>query len=113
MGLGAGVGIDATVSPRLSAANEILRFVRRGAIYSVATFSDSDAEAIELEVGPDSHAVGKTLTELQLPHSLIVGGVQRGDKAFVPTGQTRIELGDHLVVIALPESIPVAEHLSG
>lgn len=113
MGLGAGVGIDATVSPRLSAANEILRFVRRGAIYSVATFSDSDAEAIELEVGPDSRAVGKTLIELKLPHSLIVGGVQRGEKAFVPTGNTRIEVGDHLIVIALPDAISVAEHLSG
>ncbi len=113
MGLGAGVGIDATVSSRLSAADEILRFVRRGAIHTVATFSDSDAEAIELEVGADSYAVGKTLMELKLPHSLIIGGVQRGDESFVPRGDTRIEVGDHLIVMALPEAIAAAEHLSG
>lgn len=113
MGLGAGVGIDATVSSRLSAANEILRFVRRGSIQRVATFSDSQAEAIELEVGPNSHAVGKTLIELKLPHSLIIGGVQRGDDAFVPRGNTRIEVGDHLIVIALPDAIAAAENLSG
>jgi trk system potassium uptake protein TrkA len=113
MGIGAGVGIDATVSSRMSAANEILRSVRRGVIYSVATFSDSDAEAIELEVGPESKAIGKTLADLKLPRSLIVGGVQRGDEAFVPRGDTVIEVGDHLIVIALPEAIAIAEKLSG
>lgn len=113
VGLLPGIGIDATVSSRLSAANEILRFVRRGVIHSVATFSDSDVEAIELEVGPSSPAVGKTLADLKLPHSLIIGGVQRGDNAFVPRGNTAIEVGDHLIVIALPEAIKTAEKLSG
>ena len=113
VGMLSGLGIDATVSSRLSAANEILRFVRRGVIYSVVTFSDSDAEAIELEVGPDSPAIGKTLADLKLPHSLIIGGVQRQDKAFVPRGITEIQEGDHLIVIALPEAISTAEKLSG
>jgi trk system potassium uptake protein TrkA len=113
VGLLSGIGIDATVSSRLSAANEILRFVRRGVIHSVVTFSDSDAEAIELEVGPKSPAIGKTLADLRLPHSLIIGGVQRGSKAFVPRGKTTIEVGDHLIMIALPEAIATAEKLSG
>jgi trk system potassium uptake protein TrkA len=113
VGLLQGVGIDATVSSRLSAANEILRFVRRGVIHSVATFSDSDAEAIELEVGPSSPAIGKSLADLKLPHSLIIGGVQRNGEAFVPRGNTEIEAGDHLIVIALPDAIATAEKLSG
>ena len=113
MTLGGSIGIDATISSRLSAANEILRFVRRGAIVSVATFSGSDAEAIELEVGPNSSAIGKTLAELHLPHSLIIGGVQRGKESFVPRGNTRIEVGDHLIVILLPDALATAEKLSG
>lgn len=113
IGLLSGIGIDATVSSRLSAANEILRFVRRGTIHSVVTFSDSDAEAIELEVGPKSPAIGKTLADLRLPHSLIIGGVQRGSSSFVPRGNTQIEAGDHLILIALPEAIATAEKLSG
>ncbi len=113
VGLLSGIGIDATVSSRLSAANEILRFVRRGVIHSVVTFSDSDAEAIELEIGPNSRAIGKTLADLKLPHSLIIGGVQRGSEAFIPRGDTKIEVGDHLIMIALPEAIATAEKLSG
>jgi trk system potassium uptake protein TrkA len=113
VGLLSGIGIDATVSSRLSAANEILRFVRRGVIHSVVTFSDSDAEAIELEIGPNSPAIGVTLADLKLPHSLIIGGVQRGSEAFVPRGNTKIEAGDHLIMIALPEALATAEKLSG
>lgn len=113
IGLLSGIGLDATVSSRLSAANEILRFVRRGVIHSVVTFSDSDAEAIELEVGPGSGAIGRTLADLKLPHSLIIGGIQRGAEAFVPRGTTTIEVGDHIIAIALPEAIGAAEKLSG
>jgi len=113
VGLLGGAGLDATVSARMSAANEILRFVRRGVIYSVATFSDSDAEAIELEVGPGSPAVGMMISDLRLPPSLLIGGIQRGDRAFVPRGDTTIEQGDRLIVIALPEAIAAAERLSG
>jgi len=108
-----GEGIDAAVSSRMSAANEILRFVRRGVIYSVVTFADSDAEAIELEIGPNSDAIGKTVAELHLPHSMIIGGVQRGENAVVPRGDTMIEAGDHLIVITMPETIVLAEKLSG
>ena len=113
IGLLAEAGIDASVSSRMSAANEILRFVRRGVIHSVVTFADSDAEAIDLEVGPSSPAIGRTLADLHLPHTMIIGGIQRGAGAFVPRGTSKIEVGDHLIVITLPETIGIAEKLSG
>jgi len=113
VGLLGGSGIDATVSSRLSAANEILRFVRRGVIHSAVTIPGSEAEAIELEVGSKSPAVGKTLAELKIRRSVIVGGIQRNGEAFVPRGDTEIQVGDHLIVIALPDGITAAEKLSG
>lgn len=113
VGLLGGFGIDATVSSRISAANEILRFVRRGVIYSAVTIPGSECEAIELAVGPDSPAAGKTLRELHLPKTVIVGGIQRDGTAFVPRGNTQIEVGDHLIVVALPDGISIAETLSG
>ncbi len=109
----AGVGIDAAISTRLLAASVILRFVRRGQIHSVTTFRDSDAEAIEVEVGPESRAVGKTLRHLHLPHEMIVGGVIRDTGTFVPRGETVIEPGDRLIVITLPEVVDEVERLSG
>ena len=109
----AGVGLDAAVSARQAAANAILRFVRRGRIHSVATFQDTDAEAIEIQVGPDGTALGKTLSEIHIPKSAIIGGVVRDGKAFVPRGGTTIEEGDRLIVISLPKSIPTIEKMFG
>ena len=109
----AGVGIDGGVSSRLSAASQILRFVRRGRIHTVVTFQDSDAEALEIEVGLSSPVAGRALRDLHLPHEMIVGGVVRGGEAFVPRGDTVIEVRDRLIVIALPEVISEVEQLSG
>jgi trk system potassium uptake protein TrkA len=109
----AGVGIDGAVSSRLSAANEILRFVRRGRIHSVVTFQDSDAEALEVEVEETSDIVGRSLRDIHLPHDMIVGGIVRDDRAFVPRGQSRIKAGDRLIVIALPGAIQLVGELSG
>jgi len=109
----AGTGIDGAVSSRLAAANEILRFVRRGRIHSVVTFQDSDAEALEVEIEEKSAIVGMSLRDMHLPHDLIVGGIVRGDRAFVPRGQSRIQAGDRLIVIALPGAVHLVEELSG
>jgi trk system potassium uptake protein TrkA len=109
----AGVGIDGGVSSRLSAANEILRFVRRGRIHSVVTFQDSDAEALEVEVEETSKIVGQTLRDIHLPHDMIVGGIIRNDRAFVPRGLDHIEAGDRLIVIATPGAIHMVGELSG
>jgi trk system potassium uptake protein TrkA len=104
-----GHGIDSAVSTRLAAANQILRLVRRGLIHSVATFQDSDAEAIEIQVGDGSDAIGKTLTDLGLPRSAIIGAVVRGKKAFIPHGTTEIAAGDRVIAVALPDAIKSLE----
>lgn len=101
----AGVGIDAAVSSRLMAASAILRFVRQGAIEQVVTFSDTDAEAIEIEVTDGAEAIGKTLLELELPVGVIIGGISREETTFVPDGSTVIKPGDHIIFFALPRDI--------
>lgn len=105
------VGIDATVSSRVAAANAILRFVRRDRILSVATFKGTTAEAMEIEVSPDAPAVGLTLAELAIPDGAVVGGFIRGNEVFLPSGRSIIQGRDHLVVLAAPGSIEAVERL--
>jgi trk system potassium uptake protein TrkA len=105
VGLLTGVGIDAAVSQRIMAASAILRFVRQGAVEQVATFSDTDAEALEIEVAEGSRADGKSLLELDLPLGVIIGGISRNGTTFVPDGSTVIRTGDHIIFFALPRDI--------
>jgi trk system potassium uptake protein TrkA len=100
-----GVGIDAAVSSRLMAASAILRFVRQGKVEQVATFSDTDAEAIEIEVADGSAAVGKSLLDLALPVGVIIGGISRKETTFVPDGSTLVRAGDHIIFFSLPGEI--------
>lgn len=111
VGLLSGHGIDAAVSQRLMAASAILRFVRQGQVEQVATFSDTDAEAIEMEVEEGSDAAGKSLMDLDLPVGVIIGGISRNGTTFVPDGSTMVRPGDHIIFFALPRDIAVSAAL--
>ena len=105
VGLLSGLGIDAAVSSRLMAASAILRFVRQGQVEQVATFSDTDAEAIEIEVEAGSDAVEMSLMDLDLPVGVIIGGISRDGTTFVPDGSTVVRAGDHIIFFALARDI--------
>ena len=107
----AGVGIDAAVSSRLLAASAILRFVRHGDIQQVVAFSDTDAEAIEVDVAAGAPAVGASLIELTLPRGVVVGGISRGGTTFVPDGSTRIREGDRIIFFSRPDNIEESSQL--
>lgn len=113
VGLLEGRGIDAAVAPRLLAAATILRFVRRGVVHSVVTFSDSDAEAIELDVVADSPVAGLRLMEIDLPKGSLVGGIVRNGNPILPRGNTILRAGDRIVVFTLPEQITAIENVFG
>jgi trk system potassium uptake protein TrkA len=105
VGLLSGLGIDAAVSARLMAASAILQFVRQGQVEQVATFSDTDAEAIEIEVADGASAVDKSLMELDLPLGVVIGGISRNGTTFVPDGSTVVRAGDHIIFFALQRDI--------
>ena len=111
VGLLEGRGIDAAVSPRLLAAGSILRYVRRGVVHSVVTFSDSDAEAIELDIANESPVAGRRLVNINLPAGSIVGGIVRKKTPILPRGDTVIRPRDRIVVFSLPAHISEIENL--
>ncbi len=106
------LGIDVALSPRLLAANQILRFVRRGQILSVATFLGSEAEVVEMVV-PDTPFFRKApkLQELEFPKGAIVGAVYRSGEVIIPKGETTLLPGDDLVIFAKREALPKLEKL--
>ncbi|MFQ5889348.1 MAG: Trk system potassium transporter TrkA [Gemmatimonadota bacterium] len=99
------IGLDTTVSPRLSAANAILRYVRRGSVMRVATLRDSEAEAIAFRVSPECPAAGRPLAEVDFPANSLVAAIVRGNDVLVPRGSDTLQAGDTAVVFALPDAI--------
>ncbi len=107
------VGITAGVSAKVAAANAALRFVRRGAIVSVADFMTGGIEALEIEIMDQAPAIGVSIGELDLPDGAVIGAILRSGSAIVPRGSSRFEIGDRVVVLATPDAVGAVERLFG
>lgn len=104
------LGIDAPLSPRMVAANMILRFVRgSGNIVAVATLLGSEAEVMELHVGPEAKFIGQALKEMKFPQNAVLGAVVRKGRVIIPSGDTTLEEGDNLVVFFTREALARVE----
>nr|WP_320049044.1 Trk system potassium transporter TrkA [uncultured Desulfuromonas sp.] len=103
------LGIDASVSPRLSAAGAILKYVRRGGVISLATIEGSNSEVLEFEVNADSTFVNIPLKELHFPTGAIIGAIVQDDRYEIATGDSKLAIGDRVVVFALPDALPKVE----
>ncbi|HAU36418.1 MAG TPA: potassium transporter TrkA [Phycisphaerales bacterium] len=68
----------------------------------------------EVKLQDASPVVGKTLRELSLPADSLIAVVLRNGEPIVPRGDTRLESGDHVVLITLPANHgPVLRAVTG
>lgn len=111
MGIAPRLGIDATVSPRLSAANGILRYIHRANVSTVAALRGVDAEAIEVRIGPRARALGVPFREVEFPPGGVVGAIVRDGALITPRGDDWVQSGDHVVLFGRPDAIPALEKL--
>jgi trk system potassium uptake protein TrkA len=111
MPLAARLGIDATVSPRLSAADTILRYVHTANVSSVAALRGIHAEAVEVIIGPRAKALGRPLREVDFPDGGIVGAIVRDGTLITPRGDDAVQTGDHVVLFARPDTMRDLEKL--
>lgn len=105
------LGIDAYVNPRSTTVSSILRHIRHGRVRGVYSLGDAEAEIIEAQVLSTSSMAGRAIRDIDFPEGALVGAVQRGNKVLRPTGATRIEEGDAVVIFALTSDVPAIEAL--
>ena len=107
------LGINTSISQRLTAVDMVLRYVRKGRVLSVTTFHEEreeEAEAIELIAGRGSKFVNKKLREIRFPQGAIVGAIARPDgEVCVPRGEATIHEGDRVIFFTLESAVPELE----
>jgi trk system potassium uptake protein len=104
-GIAENMNIGSIVNKKLIAASYIYRFTLNAAISKVKCLTASDAEVFEFIANPDTRIVQKPVKDLGFPEEAIVGGIIRGEDAFIARGDTQIEVGDKVVVFTLPSGI--------
>ncbi len=98
-------GIDMVVSPHLSTASEILRFVRSKELLFTAIVEEGKGEVIEFEAKKGSKVIDKPLSKVGFPANSIVGTIVKGKEVIIPRGNSVIGVGDRVIVFSLPNVV--------
>jgi trk system potassium uptake protein TrkA len=99
--LAATMGSDIALNKKILAGNEILRFIRRGELLSVAHLHGFDAEVVEILAAPNSPITRKPLSKLDPSFygKIIIGAIFRDGEWQIAVGDTHIQ-GDESVIVA-------------
>ena len=96
--------IDIVVSPEDVTIGSLLASVRTSDIVTVHQLMAGDAEAMEIIVHGDSKTsklVGKKISQLDLPSSIVIGALVRGDQVLLANDDLTIETDDHAIIFVL------------
>lgn len=102
------LGIDIVLSPRQLTTNAILHFIRKGNVLQASAFGET-AELLEAKALETADLVGEPIRDIHLPDGVLILSIQRQDDIIVPWGNTVIEPGDRVLLLALRKAIPKLE----
>ena len=103
--------IDAYINPRATTVSSILRHIRHGRVRAIYSIGDAEAEVIEAQVLSTSPITGRPIRDIEFPEGVIVGALAKGDRIVKPTGATKLEEGDVIVIFAMAADVPEVERL--
>ena len=105
------LNVDMTVCLNDTVVNSILKIIRKGNIKNVHALSGGKLEVIEFLIAGDSPINGKKINEIRLPSNSLIIFLSHEGQDIIPTGDTLITAGDHLVMILERNSISKIESI--
>ena len=96
------IGLDVVLNAKISAANEILKFIRRSELLSVAHLHGVDAEVVEVVASPGSEITRKPLKKLASylkKYEIIIGGIHQNGTWEIAVGTSEVQPGARVVLV--------------
>ena len=73
------------------------------ATLEITALGDVDAGIVEYQLGDNSRASGRRLSQMALPDGTVVAMITRGNDVIPPRGSTFLHAGDHLFIVMKPQ----------
>lgn len=105
------IGVDTMINKKITAANNIFRFVRKGQIEAITSLHGVDAEVIEYILQKESRLTKKPIRKQNFPNAMVIGSIIRNDEIIIPDGDTVMNVGDKVIVLAQPRAIQKLERI--
>jgi trk system potassium uptake protein TrkA len=104
-------GVDVSVStPQLLTAL-VEEAVSVGALVRLLRFEGGSAHLVEVTLADDSPAAGVTVADLGIPRDATIVAVVRDDRLIVPRGDTRLAVGDEVLVLVTAQAEDTVQQL--
>ncbi|MCD8208261.1 MAG: Trk system potassium transporter TrkA [Bacteroidales bacterium] len=98
------MGVDAVINKKLITAGRIFKFTLSNKVRFIKYMSGTNAEVIEYVAAQGSRVTKGKLKDIAFPQNAVIGGVIRGNDAFIAVGDTEIHPYDRVAVFSLPEA---------
>ena len=105
MGIAESMDIGSLINKKLIAASYIYKYTLGAQVNQAKCLTASEAEVFELIATEGSKITQTPIKDIGFPEDAILGGIIRGQMAFVVKGDSEIQPGDKVVVFALPSAI--------
>lgn len=96
------MGVDVVINKKLTTASRIYKLTLSDRAKFVRYMSGTDAEVMEYTAAEGSAITKDTLKNIDFPSDAVIGGVLRGNDAFIAVGDTRIQKDDRVAVFTMP-----------
>ena len=97
-------GVDAAVSAVHIISKLIEEEATLGEIVTLLKLGEGDVSLVELTIAPESDAIGKAISELNLPKNTVLVTILRRGLVLIPAADTILEIADEVLAVTSPES---------
>ena len=99
------LGLALVINPEQTAADEIARVLKFPSAIKIDQFAKGRVEILKFKIPEDSILDNMSVYNLpsKLKSSLLICGVERDDKAFIPRGNFVLKSGDIISILAHPK----------
>ncbi len=97
--------IDSIIWPEQLLTQEIFRIISVPDALDVEILAGGKAKLFEYRIGEESILLGRKISDCDFPKDVLISGITRADKLFIPNGSTEIFLGDKVVFIGTGQAL--------
>lgn len=105
------MGIDMALNPLNITSASILRFIQGSKRVLSSQLIQGQAEIMEIIASKQMALVGVPLKNLKLPEGVIIAAIHRGMQVIIPSGETKIQEADKVIILCLLSELPDLEKL--
>lgn len=105
------MGVDVVLNPLDITASNILRFIQGSKRIISSVLIQGQAEIMEIIIHSHMQLINIPLSELKLPDGVLIAAIHRGQEVIIPSGDTRIQLDDKVIILSLLTEIGDLEKL--